>query len=139
MLSRLNLLYTSFVSNTGTSTRDRYSQLGFDSPGSMVLACEISLLKRAYYNSHATTNCVIYYYNIMLFCCANIYLTFMSVCYVTQPYCSVMSQCDGLLIMDEVQVGFGRMGDHWWAFQQYGSGKRLSIYVRNNRGQVGDS
>ena len=29
----------------------------------------------------------------------------------------------GLVIADEVQVGFGRVGSHWWAFQQYGPGE----------------
>ena len=34
----------------------------------------------------------------------------------------LMSECGGIVIADEVQVGFGRVGDHWWAFQQYQSG-----------------
>ncbi|XP_067943813.1 ethanolamine-phosphate phospho-lyase-like isoform X2 [Watersipora subatra] len=34
----------------------------------------------------------------------------------------VMESCGGLTIVDEVQVGFGRVGDHWWAFQQFGEG-----------------
>ncbi|KAF6038553.1 ETNPPL [Bugula neritina] len=33
----------------------------------------------------------------------------------------IMDECGGLIIADEVQVGFGRVGDHWWAFQQYGA------------------
>lgn len=34
----------------------------------------------------------------------------------------LMEECGGIVIADEVQVGFGRVGDHWWAFQQYESG-----------------
>ena len=26
----------------------------------------------------------------------------------------------GLCIADEIQVGLGRTGDHWWAFQDHG-------------------
>jgi len=41
-----------------------------------------------------------------------------------------MDECGGLIIADEVQVGFGRVGDHWWAFQQYGAGKLwISGYI----------
>ena len=29
----------------------------------------------------------------------------------------------GVCVADEVQVGFGRVGSHWWAFQLQGSGK----------------
>lgn len=28
-------------------------------------------------------------------------------------------EAGGICIADEVQVGFGRIGKHWWAFQQY--------------------
>lgn len=30
-----------------------------------------------------------------------------------------MHNAGGICIADEVQVGFGRIGKHWWAFQQY--------------------
>lgn len=29
-------------------------------------------------------------------------------------------EAGGVCIADEVQVGFGRIGKHWWAFQEYG-------------------
>ncbi len=32
----------------------------------------------------------------------------------------------GLCIADEVQVGFGRVGSHWWAFQLQGEGESAS-------------
>ena len=31
-----------------------------------------------------------------------------------------MKAAGGLCIADEVQVGFGRVGKHWWAFQTQG-------------------
>lgn len=34
--------------------------------------------------------------------------------------CSHVRQAGGLCIADEVQVGFGRVGSHMWAFQLYG-------------------
>ncbi|XP_050504814.1 alanine--glyoxylate aminotransferase 2-like [Diabrotica virgifera virgifera] len=38
--------------------------------------------------------------------------------YFNEVYDSVRS-AGGVCIADEVQVGFGRIGKHWWAFQQY--------------------
>lgn len=32
----------------------------------------------------------------------------------------------GVCIADEVQVGFGRVGTHWWAFQLQGDGNYVS-------------
>lgn len=39
--------------------------------------------------------------------------------YLSRVYSSVR-QAGGLVIADEVQVGFGRVGTHMWAFQTYG-------------------
>ncbi|CAG9864279.1 unnamed protein product [Phyllotreta striolata] len=38
--------------------------------------------------------------------------------YFNEVYDTVRSS-GGVCIADEVQVGFGRIGKHWWAFQQY--------------------
>jgi len=32
-------------------------------------------------------------------------------------------EAGGVCVADEVQVGFGRVGTHWWAFQLQGNGK----------------
>ena len=39
--------------------------------------------------------------------------------YLRQVYAAVR-QAGGLCIADEVQVGFGRVGSHWWAFEEHG-------------------
>lgn len=39
--------------------------------------------------------------------------------YLSQVYKHVRN-AGGVCIADEVQVGFGRVGKHWWAFQHYG-------------------
>jgi len=39
--------------------------------------------------------------------------------YLSEVYSSVR-QAGGIVIADEVQVGFGRVGSHMWAFQTYG-------------------
>ena len=41
--------------------------------------------------------------------------------YLSEVYSSVR-QAGGVVIADEVQVGFGRVGTHMWAFQTYGEG-----------------
>ena len=33
----------------------------------------------------------------------------------------------GVCVADEVQVGFGRVGSHWWAFQLDGDGMMFVI------------
>jgi len=33
----------------------------------------------------------------------------------------------GVCIADEVQVGFGRVGTHWWAFQLQGDGNLCQL------------
>lgn len=38
--------------------------------------------------------------------------------YFKQVYKHVR-EAGGVCIADEVQVGFGRIGNHWWAFQHY--------------------
>ena len=40
---------------------------------------------------------------------------------------SYVHEAGGLCICDEVQVGFGRVGSHWWAFQLQGDGKNTNI------------
>jgi ethanolamine-phosphate phospho-lyase len=35
---------------------------------------------------------------------------------------SYVRAAGGVCIADEVQVGFGRVGTHWWAFQLQGDG-----------------
>lgn len=54
--------------------------------------------------------------------------------HIFYAHCSLMKECGGALIADEVQVGFGRVGDHWWAFQQYGTGNvnPFAIMVQRN-------
>jgi len=37
--------------------------------------------------------------------------------------CSHVREAGGVCIADEVQVGFGRVGTHWWAFQLQGTGE----------------
>ena len=39
--------------------------------------------------------------------------------YLRETYTHVR-EAGGICIADEVQVGFGRVGSHWWAFQTYG-------------------
>jgi len=46
-------------------------------------------------------------YNVMLLLC----------------YCSHVREAGGVCIADEVQVGFGRVGTEWWAFQLQGTGQ----------------
>ena len=36
--------------------------------------------------------------------------------------CRHVRAAGGICIADEVQVGFGRVGKHWWAFQLQGEG-----------------
>lgn len=40
--------------------------------------------------------------------------------YLRQVY-KLIREAGGVCIADEVQVGFGRVGDHWWAFQHQGN------------------
>lgn len=37
-------------------------------------------------------------------------------------FCRYVRAAGGVCIADEVQVGFGRVGTHWWAFQLQGDG-----------------
>lgn len=48
-------------------------------------------------------------------------------------------EAGGVVIADEVQVGFGRVGKHWWAFQLQGEdiipdivtvGKKIFVQIR---------
>jgi len=39
-------------------------------------------------------------------------------------------EAGGVCIADEVQVGFGRVGTHWWAFQLQGNGEYGYFYTR---------
>jgi len=38
-------------------------------------------------------------------------------------YGSHVREAGGVCIADEVQVGFGRVGTEWWAFQLQGTGE----------------
>ena len=44
-----------------------------------------------------------------------------------------MRDAGGVCIADEVQVGFGRVGSHWWAFQLQGDGKFEVIWTQSDR------
>ena len=38
-------------------------------------------------------------------------------------------EAGGICVVDEVQVGFGRVGNHWWAFQTQGPGKAKPHFI----------
>ena len=46
--------------------------------------------------------------------------------YVILIFCfSLVHEAGGLVIADEVAVGMGRTGEHFWGFQHAGPGNRL--------------
>ena len=43
--------------------------------------------------------------------------------YFVYIFCRHVHEAGGICVADEVQVGFGRVGNHWWGFQTQGPGK----------------
>jgi len=44
-------------------------------------------------------------------------------------FCSHVHEAGGVCIADEVQVGFGRVGTHWWTFQLQGDGESYHMLL----------
>ena len=57
---------------------------------------------------------------LLLICEQNISGTFISACLHTVSVARCIREVGGLCIADEIGVGLGRVGEHYWAFQAQG-------------------